>query len=68
MNKDLIRSMLGRLSEDEQDRLGHMLIDLTVDAIDEAEDSIEDGREREVYELGKQIGVLEHFMEEYEKF
>lgn len=67
MNEEVIRSMIGRLSEDEKDGLGNMLMGLTLKMISEVEDSIEDGREREVFELGKQIGVLEHLAEEYEK-
>ena len=67
MNEEVIRSMIGRLSEDEKDGLGNMLMGLTLKMISEVEDSIEDGREREVFELGKQIGVLEHLAEEYER-
>lgn len=67
MNEDVLRQIIGKLNENETDRLGGMLIGLAVKAIGKVEDSIEDGREREVYELGKHIGVLEHFVEEYEK-
>ena len=67
MNKDMIRRMVSGLNDDQKDNLGDMLMGLTLKMISEADDSIEDGREREVYELGKQIGVLEHLAEEYDK-
>ena len=66
MNKDMVRRMISSLSDDQKDNLGDMLMGLTLKMISEAEDSIEDGREREVYELGKQIGVLEFLAEEYD--
>ena len=66
MNKDMVRRMISSLSEDQKDNLGDMLMGLTLKMISEAEDSIEDGREREVFELGKQIGVLEFLAEEYD--
>lgn len=66
MNKDMIRRMVSSLSEDQRDDLGDMLMGLTLKKVGEVEDSIADGREREVYELGKQIGVLEHLAEEYD--
>lgn len=67
MNKDMIRRMVSGLNDDQKDNLGDMLMGLTLKMISEADDSIEDGREREVFELGKQIGVLEHLAEEYDK-
>ena len=66
MNKDMIRRMVSGLSKDQQDDLGDVLMGLTLKAIGEVEDSIEDGREREVFEIGKQIGVLEFLAEEYD--
>ena len=66
MNKDMVRRMISSLSDDQKDNLGDMLMGLTLKMISEAEDSIEDGREREVFELGKQIGVLEFLAEEYD--
>lgn len=66
MNKDMVRRMISSLSEDQRDNLGDMLMGLTLKMISEADDSIEDGREREVFELGKQIGVLEYLVEEYD--
>lgn len=66
MNKDMVRRMISSLSEDQRDNLGDMLMGLTLKMISEADDSIEDGREREVFELGKQIGVLEFLAEEYD--
>ena len=66
MNKDMIRRMVSGLSDDQRDNLGDMLMGLTLKMISEADDSIEDGREREVFELGKQIGVLEFLAEEYD--
>lgn len=68
MNKELIRKMVNRMSSDEMDELGGILTTLTLEAIKDTEDSIEDGREREVYELGKQIGTLEFIMNEYNKY
>ena len=67
MNEESVRRMIAGLSEDVKYELGGMLVGLAVKVIKEVEDSIEDGREREVYELGKHIGVLEHSVEEYEK-
>ena len=66
MNKDMIRRMVSGLNDDQKDNLGDMLMGLTLKMISEADDSIEDGREREVFELGKQIGVLEFLAEEYD--
>lgn len=67
MNEDVIRQIIEKLDEDEKDGLGGLLVALSVKAIREIEDSIKDGREREIFEVGKHIGVLEHLMEEYEK-
>ena len=66
MNKDMIRRMVSGLNDDQKDNLGDMLMGLTLKMISEADDSIEDGREREVFEIGKQIGVLEFLAEEYD--
>ena len=67
MNEEMVRRMVANLSEEQKEGLGDMLMGMTVKMVDKVEASIEDGREREVFELGKQIGVLEHLAEEYEK-
>lgn len=67
MNEHMVRRMIASLSEEQRDGLGGMLVGLAAKAIGEVEDSIEDGAEREAYELGKHIGALEFLVEEYEK-
>lgn len=68
MNEEMVRRMLGKLSDSERDTLADKLMGTTTKAIREAEDSIKDGGERKAYELGKQVGVLEFLMGQYEKF
>ena len=67
MNEHMVRRMIEGLSEEQKEGLGDMLMGMTLKMVDKVEASIEDGREREVFELGKQIGVLEHLAEEYER-